>query len=290
MGRSCRMRGEPNENGTSGWAAVPADSVRSNGTLPSVRDPQALKHLAASYPLAMAPDLLLFGHPEEHDYSDPALTNPVRDHWRQIRASRDPEPRPWAVPDDPTYQQHYHVSHDAEGRLHSLDDQPALYIYETHSDFLSAYYMSHGEHARAGDLPHEVAMYPERNQLSWLRWHVPTRPGGAPTDIYHNGPSGQALAWGSGRFDGPIAVDRYAMGWGLSLGPLPEPAQPPVTVLFAIAYASAQHLADSDARLLVHHLEALDPSPTERQVLVRTLLRWQPGLSEDMRSWLPSLI
>jgi hypothetical protein len=263
-----------------------------NGTLPSVRDPQTLDHLAATYPLGIAPELLLFGHPDEHDYSDPSVTEPIREHWQRIRVTTEPEPPPiGAVLDDPAFQERYPVSRDSEGRLHSLDDQPALYIYAPFTDFLHVFYYVHGELGRVGDLPDDVMMYPERNQLHQLKWHVSARPGGAPTAIYKNGASGQCLSWMPGRLDGPVAVDRYSMEWGLTTElPIPEWADPPVTVLFSIAYSSAQPLTDTDARLLVHHLDELDPSPSERQVLIRTLLRWQPAISEDTRNWLVGLV
>ncbi|MGN5486387.1 hypothetical protein ACLJB8_09550, partial [Campylobacter coli] len=61
---------------------------------------------------------------------------------------------------------------------------------------------------------------------------------------------------------------------------------PPV---YDVAYMAAQPLTDSDARYLIQQLDTIGPDPDERALLARTLLRWQPALSDDTKEWLHGL-
>ena len=60
--------------------------------------------------------------------------------------------------------------------------------------------------------------------------------------------------------------------------------------MYDIAYMAADPLTDADARLLVQQLDSVEPDRDERALLARTLLRWQPALSEGTREWLSTLI
>jgi hypothetical protein len=52
---------------------------------------------------------------------------------------------------------------------------------------------------------------------------------------------------------------------------------------------AADPLTDADVRLLVQQFGTVSPDHDERALLARTLLRWQPHLTGDVRDWLRSL-
>ena len=155
---------------------------------------------------------------------------------------------------------------------------------------LSATYYIHGELGRANDLPDTVTILQPSGDLYNLTWSVPSRPDDAPTQIYQNGADQYAFSWGEGRPDGPSNVRSYDRLWRIpSRGPWTGRCYRPPAV-YDIAYMAADPLTDADARILVQQFDSVGPDHEERALLARTLLRWQPTLSEDTRAWLHSLI
>lgn len=258
-----------------------------------MRNGESLEHLRAAFRLGPPPDLVRHGlYNVEFDFSAPDVTEAVRRAFLEVQATTAPDRGLMSDPEDEWFLDKYDVSFDAEGNLHSIDDRPAAYSYDhipSHGSLIARYYV-HGEPARANDLPDVVTIHLPAGEVYSLSWSVPLRPDDAPINIHQNGETGYSFGWGWGRLDGPTVISRYGRGWGVpSETPLPKWVIPAPAV-YDIAYMAADPLADADARLLVQQLDSVEPERDELALLVRTLLRWQPALSEDTREWLNTLV
>lgn len=259
----------------------------------SMRNVEELDHLRAAFGLGPPPDLLRLGlYNAEFAFSAPEITEAVRHAFLELQATVAPNRGLMSDPEDEWFLDRYDVSFDAAGHLHSIDDQPATYSYDhspSHGSLMARYYV-HGEPARANDLPDVVTIHLPAGEVYSLNWSVPLRPDDAPINIHQNGATGYSFGWGWGRSDGPTGISRYDRGWGVpSETPLPRWVFPAPAV-YDIAYMAADPLTDADARLLVQQLDSVEPDRDERALLARTLLRWQPALSEGTREWLSTLI
>jgi len=258
-----------------------------------VRDGDSLDHLKARFSLGPPPDLIRLGlYDEGFRFDAQAITEPVWESFLKVQATVQPERgRMTDSPKSNWYLDTYNVSFDGDGRLHSVNDEPATFLHDHQPSggSLSATYYVHGEVGRANDLPDMVAILLPSRELHHMIWSVPSRPDDAPTSISQNGQDEYGFSWEHGRSDGPTVVRRYDRLWSRPSGEpwnkwiLPTPA------VYDIAYMAADPLTDADARLLVEQFDTLEPHHGERALLARTLLRWQPRLSEGTRAWLHTL-
>ena len=259
-----------------------------------MRDWGSLDHLKTRFRLGPPPDLVRLGLFDVwFRYSAPDITGPVWEAFQRVQATVEPERGLMTDnPADQWFLDTYNVSFDTEGRLHSVNDQPAAYTHDHYPSrgTLSATYYIHGEIGRANDLPDRVTILLPSGEPYNLTWSVLSRPDDAPTSIYQNGQDQYGFSWEAGRLDGPTVVRPFDRLWRIPSRGLMDRSLFPTPAVYDIAYMAADPLTDADARLLVQQFDAVGADNEERALLARTLLRWQPALSEDTRTWLHGLI